>query len=197
MPQKLISGERKQVLILFRNNPNEMKYILTGEITKRLMFRLVDHSYFNEWLEFFNHPDSARFLGLQNITTPYEQCREWFSRVEGRYQNDLGGMNALIDRDTGRFIGQCGLLIQEIDGMKELEIGYSILPQFWNKGYATEAAIKCRDFAFQKNFTASLISIINTENIRSEKVAIKVGMLKTKSTEFRNMPVNIFRINKP
>lgn len=174
-----------------------MKYLLTGETTKRLMFRLVDHSYFNEWLEFFNHPDSARFLGLQNITTPYEQCREWFSRVEGRYQNDLGGMNALIDRDTGRFIGQCGLLIQEIDGMKELEIGYSILPQFWNKGYATEAAIKCRDFAFQKNFTASLISIINTENIRSEKVAIKVGMLKTKSTEFRNMPVNIFRINKP
>jgi RimJ/RimL family protein N-acetyltransferase len=173
-----------------------MKYLLTGETTKRLIFKLVDHSYFEDWIDFFNHPDSAGFLGFQDIGTPYEQATEWFHRVEERYQNDLGGLNALIDKETNKFIGQCGLLVQVVDGKKELEIGYSILPKYRNLGYATEAAIKCRDFAFQNNFTQSLISIIHVDNIRSEKVASKVGMVKTRQTEFRNMAVNIFGIDK-
>lgn len=173
-----------------------MKYLLTGETTGRLIFKTVDNTYFEDWINFFKHPDSAKFLGLQDIGSPYEQCKEWFRRLEERYKNDLGGLNALIDKNTDEFIGQCGLLVQEIDGKKELEIGYSIMPQFRNMGYATEAAIKCRDYAFRNNFTDSLISIIHTENIRSEKVAIKIGMVKTRLTEFRNMPVNIFRIDK-
>lgn len=173
-----------------------MKFLLTGQQTERLEFKLVDHSYFDLWVEFFQHPDSARFLGLLDFKTPYDQCREWFRRVEERYQKNLGGMNALIDKSSNEFIGQCGLLIQEVDGNEELEIGYSILPRFWNKGYATEAAIKCRDFAFQNNFSETLISIINIHNFKSEKVALKNGMLKTKQTIFKNMPVNIFRINK-
>jgi RimJ/RimL family protein N-acetyltransferase len=173
-----------------------MKFLLTGQQTERLEFKLVDPSYFDLWVEFFQHPDSARFLGLLDFETPDDQCREWFRRVEERYRKNLGGMNALIDKSSNEFVGQCGLLVQEVDGIEELEIGYSILPRFWNKGYATEAAMKCRDFAFQNNFSETLISIINIENIKSEKVALKNGMLKTKQTIFKNMPVNIFRINK-
>jgi [ribosomal protein S5]-alanine N-acetyltransferase len=173
-----------------------MKYLLEGEVTERLKFRLLYPSDFDYWLEFFNNSDSSRFLGLQNIDSPLDQCREWFKRIMERYKDNLGGMNVLINKDTDEFIGQCGLLIQEVDGIKELEIGYSILPQFWYKGFATEAAIKCRDYAFEKDFSDSLISIIQIENIRSEKVALKNGMIKTKQTEFREMQVNIFRINK-
>jgi len=173
-----------------------MKYILTGQQTERLDFKIVDQSYFNIWLEFFQHPDSARFLGLDIFPTPVDQCKEWFRLVDERYQTNSGGMNALIDRTTNEFIGQCGLLIQEVDGIEELEIAYSILPRFWNKGYATEAAIKCRDYAFQNNFSETLISIINIYNVKSEKVALKNGMDKTKRTTFKNMPVNIYRINK-
>jgi len=105
-------------------------------------------------------------------------------------------MNVLIDKSTGQLVGQCGLLVQEVDGTEELEIGYSILPKFWNRGYATEAAKKCRDFAFINSYTDSLISIVHKENIKSEKVALKNGMLQTKQTVFKDMPVNIFRIDK-
>lgn len=173
-----------------------MKYLLTGEQTSRLDFRIVDQSYFDIWIELFHHPDSGRFLGMQDIETPYDQCIEWFRRNEERYRKDLGGMNALIDKKTNQIVGQCGLVIQEVDGIDELEIAYSILPHFWSHGYATEAATKCRDFAFQNNFTESLISIVNIENSRSEKVALKNGMVKTKQTIFKKMPVNIFRIDK-
>jgi RimJ/RimL family protein N-acetyltransferase len=93
-------------------------------------------------------------------------------------------------------VGQCGLLIQEVDKINELEIGYSILPEYWNRGFATEAAQKCRDFAFTQSFSESLISIIHIENENSEKVAVKNGMNKTKRTVYKDMPVNIFRITK-
>jgi len=38
-----------------------------------------------------------------------------------RYKNDLGGLNVPIDKSSERFIGQCGLLVQKIDGKEELE----------------------------------------------------------------------------
>lgn len=173
-----------------------MVYLLTGEETARLKFRLLEHSDFDYWIKFFRHPDCARFLGLENAGTPREQCEEWFRRVWERYDKDLGGMNVLIDKTTNEFIGQCGLLVQEVDDRRELEIGYSIIPDYWGRGYATEAAIKCRDYAFNNDFAESIISIIHPENIRSVKVALKNGMINEKQTIFRDMPVVIYRIYK-
>ena len=133
---------------------------------------------------------------MANIPTPEEQCQKWFEITMNRYENNLGGMNVLMDKNTGELIGQCGLLVQEIDNVQELEIGYSILPKFWNQGFATEAARKCKEYAFQNNFTDSLISIVHVDNISSEKVARKNGMIQDKKTIFKEMPVNIFRVNK-
>jgi [ribosomal protein S5]-alanine N-acetyltransferase len=77
-----------------------------------------------------------------------------------------------------------------------MEIGYHLLPKFWHGGYASEAAIACKDFAFKNNLSESLISIIHPKNIASQKVAIKNGMTLDKETSWREMKVWIFRINK-
>jgi [ribosomal protein S5]-alanine N-acetyltransferase len=173
-----------------------MKYLLSEQETERLKFRLLIQNDFNTWIELFRDKTVGTFLGMAHLTTPQEQCEKWFELCENRYKNDLGGMNVLIDKSSHQLVGQCGLLIQDVDGVKELEIGYSILPQFQNQGYATEAAKKCRDFAFSHSFTDTLISIIHIENSKSEKVALRNGMIKTKQTIFKEMPVNIFRIHK-
>ena len=62
-----------------------------------------------------------------------------------RYEVDSGGFNALIDKNSGMMVGHCGLLLQEIDGIQEFEIGYTLLPEFWGMGFAIEAATY-RDF---------------------------------------------------
>ena len=173
-----------------------MKYLLTGEETDRLKFRLINREDFNTWIDLFRDKSVGRFLGLENLSSPQEQCEKWFEICENRYKDNSGGMNVLIDKSSDQLVGQCGLLIQEVNGAKEMEIGYSILPKFWNMGYATEAARKCRDFAFSNSYTDTLISIVHIENIKSEKVALKNGMIKTIQTVFKEMPVNIFRINK-
>lgn len=173
-----------------------MRYLLENCETTRLTLRLLQPDDFNTWIEICKDEDSMRYLGLNKIPTPHERCEEWFKRIQDRYDNDLGGMNVLIDKTTNEFIGQCGLLVQEVDGVTELEIGYSILPCHWNKGYATEAARKCRDYAFEHNYAEHIISLVHIENSRSEKVALKNGMKLWKTTTFKDMPVKVFRIEK-
>ena len=172
-----------------------MKYILEGQETDRLRFRLLTRNDFDIWLNLFKEPGVGGFLGMADIPTAQEQCEKWFSLAENRYKNDLGGMNVLVDKITNKMVGQCGLLIQEVDDIKALEIGYSILPEFRGMGYATEAAKKCRDYAFEHQFTKSLISIIHIDNVMSEKVAMRNGMKLSKKTIFKGMPVHIYRID--
>jgi len=171
-----------------------MQYTLVGLESERLKFRLLCEDDFNSWLPFFDHPNARRFLGLQNLKTQQAMCHKWFEITFDRYRNNKGGMHVLIDKKSGEFIGQCGLLVQIVDELSELEIGYSILPHFWNLGYATEAARASIKEAFSRNYADSLISIIHMENIQSEKVARKNNMVPDKKTTFKDMPVNIFRI---
>lgn len=103
-------------------------------------------------------------------------------------------MNALIDKTSNTLIGQCGLLAQTVDDIEELEIGYSILPKYWKKGYASEAAKKCKKYAFENGFAKSLISIIHIDNIPSQKVAANNGMYLDKTTTYKDNPVHIFRV---
>jgi ribosomal-protein-alanine N-acetyltransferase len=173
-----------------------MKYLLEGQETERLLFRQVIWEDFDPWLDFFKTEGIAGFLGLDQIPTAEERCTMWFDKIFHRYENDLGGNNALIDKKTGEIIGHSGLLVQEVDNLLELEVSYSILPKHWNKGYATEAAKKCRDFGFENDFADSLISIVHVANIRSEKVARHNGMTLSKKTVFKDMPVNIYRISR-
>ncbi|WP_339705423.1 GNAT family N-acetyltransferase [uncultured Kriegella sp.] len=169
-----------------------MKYLLTDQETDRLKFRLLKPEDFDSWLELFKAKDIARYLDLDPKLSESELCKKWFDKAFHRYENDLGGMNVLIDKKTNLFVGQCGLLVQTIENVERLEVGYSILPKFWRQGYAFEAATKCKNYAFENDFAPSLISMVHVDNIGSEKVALKNGMAFEKKLK----SFNIFRIDK-
>ena len=173
-----------------------MKYLLEKEETERLYFRLLEKSDFDDWMNLFKGKDVALFLGLDPKLSERELCELWFDKAFNRYENDLGGMNVLIDKRTQKLIGQCGLLIQTIENEQRLEVGYSILPEYWNQGFASEAAQKCKNYAFENNLTDSLISMVHVDNIGSEKVALKNGMKLEKSIDYKGFPVNIFKIDR-
>lgn len=141
-------------------------------------------------------PRSTEYMWLTDSPDPARKCQVWFDRVFSRYETDKGGMNVLIDKISGDFVGQAGLLFHTIDEIEELEIGYAIMPQFRGQGFATEAAKKCRDFAFENNLKDSLISIINPENSFSKKVAANNGMTLDKKVSKDGRQFNIYRIKK-
>lgn len=170
-----------------------MKYLLEGQETRRLLFRKINDSDFNDWLKFFEDPITSIHWDEER-ETPRIACEKWYQKQRARYENDQGGMNALIEKSNGRLIGHSGHLMQTVDGISELEIAYSLLPEFWNKGYAIEAAQHCRDVAFRNNFANSLISIISLTNLPSQKVAFKNGMKIEKETLYKENKVYIFRV---
>ncbi|MFT0716055.1 GNAT family N-acetyltransferase [Flagellimonas lutimaris] len=171
------------------------KYLLENQETERLAFRKLEESDFEDWLPFYHNPKSTQFWEGQPVDA-VEACRAQFDRIFERYETDLGGMNALISKESGALVGICGLLVQTVDDQEELEIGYSVLPKFWLKGYAFEAAQKCKEFAFENNFSESVISIIHVDNVPSQKVAQKNGLYLEKTTTYKNNPVHIFRVNQ-
>ena len=153
-----------------------MNYLLTGKHSHRLEFRRVTANDYDAWLPLFKEENVATFLGMPEGLSQSEQCIYWFHKVNHRYEHNLGGMNALIHKETKTLIGQAGLLIQTIDGRERLEIGYSILPKYWGKGYAQEAAKKCKDFCFNNQLANTIISMMHVANVASERVAINNGM---------------------
>jgi len=169
-----------------------MNLLLEGEESERLIFRKVSRADFNAWLPFHEEPLSAKYFAGE-IFEPEVACQNWFTKVFTRYENNLGGLNALINKQDGKLVGMCGLLIQTVDEILELEIGYSILPEYWRKGYASEAAQKCKAYVFEHNLSDSIISIIHIDNIGSQKVAINNGMHLDKTTSYKGIPVHIFR----
>ncbi|PIB30530.1 GNAT family N-acetyltransferase [Maribacter sp. 4G9] len=172
-----------------------MNYSMESEETERLKFRKLTMADFDAWLPFHEDPRSSQYWsGLPK--DPISACSQQFDRVFERYEKDLGGMFAIINKDTEELVGLCGLLVQIVDGQQELEIGYSILPKYWGNGFATEAAGKCKLTAFKKGWANHLISIIHIDNEPSKKVAINNGMHLEKRTEYKNNPVYIFRIDR-
>ncbi len=172
-----------------------MQYLLDGEETNRLVFRKIKESDCNVWLKFFEDPQTS-IDWVEEKIHPLIACQKWYEKQYWRYENDKGGMNALIEKSSGKLIGHCGLLVQTVDEISELEIGYSLLPDFWNKGYAFEAASHGRDFAFKNDFSDSLISIISLSNVPSQKVALKNNMTIEKETTYNGNKVYIFRVYK-
>lgn len=173
-----------------------MNYLLDGQETGRLIFRKIREKDFSDWLKFFQDPNTSLHW-VEEKEPPEIACKKWYQKQQWRYDNDKGGMNALIEKSSGRLIGHCGLLVQTVDEILELEVGYSLLAEFWNKGYAFEAAHRCKEYAFQKKFSDSLISIISLTNLPSQKVALKNGMTVEKETLYHGNRVFIFRVFSP
>lgn len=168
--------------------------ILEGLQTARLKFRSLSMEDKKALMEFFNSPEALKYF--TTIPPGEQSCIMWIQRQLDRYSNDGYGLCAIEDKVSGKLLGMCGLLKQEVDGETELEVGYSFLPTSWGKGYASEAAIACKEFAFENNMSDSIISIIHIDNIPSQKVAIRNGMKKEKETIWRELPVFIFRVGR-
>lgn len=179
------------------NPENHNNYLLEDFETERLLFRKVSWDDFDAWQELFISDEIAIFLGLDPKLSKKELTQKWFDKTFDRYEKTLGSMNALIDKKSNRLVGQCGLLIQTIEDEQRLEVGYSILPEFWRQGYAIEAAMACKNYAFENELAENLISVIEPGNIGSEKVALKNGMTLEKSIEENNGSLfNVFSITK-
>ncbi|MBL0043892.1 MAG: GNAT family N-acetyltransferase [Flavobacteriales bacterium] len=164
---------------------------LEGSCSERLRFRKVCEADVEPWLTYINNPEAVRFMHLE--LSGIEAARQFLQWSFVRYERDGSGLHALELLGTGEFVGLCGLLTQEVDGKMELEIGYHLLPGQWHKGFATEAAVFCKAFAREKALAPSVISLIDPDNLPSQRVAERNGLQLERTTLFRGKPARVYR----
>ena len=92
------------------------------------------------------------------------EVQEWLDRQILRYQKWGFGLWAVVHKQTGEVIGQCGLTMQPWRDTEVLEIGYLFQRAYWHKGYATEAARACKQYAFAVLGADQVCSIIRDTN---------------------------------
>lgn len=162
----------------------------------RLTTRFVTMADAPEWVAYCSDPVATRFTALPG-KTPEEMATAVMEITLQRYADRRLGLQALLLKDTGTFIGKCGLLLQEVNGLPELEIGYHLLRKYWGNGYATEAAQLFRDYGFENRFADSIVSIIHPLNVPSQQVALRNGMeLVDTNAAFRGHFYHLYRITR-
>ncbi|MDT2521910.1 GNAT family N-acetyltransferase [Enterococcus raffinosus] len=106
------------------------------------------------------------------------EVQAWLDKQLKSYQRNGFGLWAAVLKGTGEMIGQCGLTWQELAGEQVLEIGYLFQRAFWHKGYASEAAMACKNYAFEMLQADEFFSIIRDTNVPSQRVAERNGMTR-------------------
>lgn len=104
------------------------------------------------------------------------RVRSWIQRNLRRYEEDGFGLWAVVLKETGEMIGDCGITMQNIHGTMLPEIGYHIRADRQRRGYASEAAARCIQYAFENHDFPAVYSYMKYTNIPSQRTAVKNGM---------------------
>ncbi|MEG0592030.1 MAG: GNAT family N-acetyltransferase [Coprobacillus sp.] len=141
--------------------------------TERLILRELQQDDFLDLSEILQDPE---------VVYAYEHAfnnkdvQEWIDRQRMRYKKYGFGLWAVVLKSTGEMIGQAGLTIQPYKQQEVLEIGYLLKKKFWHQGYAIEATMGCKQYAFYKLDEKKVYCIIKADNHSSIKVAMNLGM---------------------
>ena len=115
--------------------------------TERLLLRELTPEDFDALYAVLADADIMQYYPY---TFDENRVRDWIARNMTRYRKDGFGLWAVVLKESGEMIGDCGLTLQNIDGELLPEIGYHIRKDHQRKGYAREAAAAVRDWAFLK-----------------------------------------------
>jgi RimJ/RimL family protein N-acetyltransferase len=143
--------------------------------TPRLLLRHLEMDDVQALYALYQDAEIRRYFpdGVLSFEETKEEL-EWY--LHGHPEHPELGLWATVHKESGKFIGRCGLLPWEIKSRLEIEIAYLLDKKFWHQGLATEAANGILSYGFKKLHLARLICLMHPENIASQKVAGRIGM---------------------
>jgi len=166
--------------------------------TKRLILRYLSMDDLDELFKLYRDPEIRKYFP-EGVLTFEETKEELEWHMNGHPKYPELGLWATVHKETGKFIGRCGLLPWEIDDKLEIEIAYLLNKSFWHQGLATEAAQGILNYGFEKLNLSRLICLIDPENVASQRVAERIGMSlerKVDGIAGDNFPTLIFSIKR-
>jgi len=161
--------------------------------SERLLLRQWREEDFEAYAEYFADEATARFVG--GVKPRHEAWRSMAAQV-GHWVLRGHGVWAVEEKESGDFVGAVGLWRPE--GWPELEVGYWLIPSAWGKGYASEAARRSRQYAYEVLGAKTLVSYIHPDNEPSKRVAERMGARQEAVIELLTYgPVCVYRHPPP
>lgn len=151
--------------------------------TARLEIREWVSEDFEEFAALMADPEVMEFSLMGRPLSPEEAQDLFYKRILEHYKNGFG-LWALYYKEEKKIIGFAGLITQEVEGVKKIELGYRLLPKYWHRGLALEATREICSYAFNVLKLKELVSIIEPENTRSIRLAERLGMRPLKMFQF-------------
>jgi len=159
--------------------------------TEKLILRPLDKTDVDAIYAMRRDADVMRY-----IREPQNRAESanWIELVSSRWATEQIGFCAVIEKSSGKFAGWCGLW--QLMETGETEVGYAVAKNFWRKGYATEAAHKFLDYAFERLQSEKIVAIAQPENAASRRVMEKLGMRYDYTGEFYGRDLVHYSIGK-
>ena len=154
----------------------------------RLRFREMTRADLDDMADLLGDP---RVMEFYPAPKSRDDAARWIAWNEDNYAAHGFGL-WIVETHAGLFVGECGLTWQDVNGVPMLEVGYHVRATLQGRGYATEAAAACRDFARVELDATELVAIIHPDNTASERVAQKIGM--TRREDDHGGPVAVRRV---
>jgi ribosomal-protein-alanine N-acetyltransferase len=161
-----------------------MKNVDTLE-TERLVGRRVRPDDFDLMRRILQDPLVAATLGGVRSD---EEVRDFLARNLKQWDQHGYGRWMWHSKKDGGFVGRGGLLNIELEGREQIEVGYAIVPEFWNQGLATEIARESIRIALEELDMPILVCFTMPTNLASRRVMEKAGFIYERDFVWQNVP---------
>lgn len=147
---------------------------MTALETERLILRQFTTDDVEFIFELLNEPSWIQNIGDRHIRTLDDASAYILNGPVKSYEKNGFGLWAIVLKETNETIGMGGLIRR--DTLEDVDIGYALLPRFWSKGYAVEAAQAIKAYARDVVGLHRLVAIVDPANQGSIRVLEKIGL---------------------
>ena len=156
--------------------------------TRRLLLRPISPDDLDEFVALHGDPEVTAFIYAFDRAEAEERLR----RDEREWEERGHGMLAVLDGESGRFLGRAGL--KHWPQFDETELGWVLRRDAWGHGYATEAVRACIEWGFTEFDVPYLTAMVNAANLRSIRVAERLGLTPVRKDMLLDNPVVVYAI---
>ena len=157
--------------------------------SERLLLRRFVNEDWRDLYRYYSDPDCMRYT-IGHVLSEEETWRT-MSAMMGHWELHGYGPYGLALKENGRLIGVCGFWNPL--GWPEPEIKWGLVKQYWGQSLAKEAAQTVKKVWATHLSDLSLISLIFSENERSQRLALSLDAVFEKEIEFRQQIAHIYR----
>lgn len=150
--------------------------------TERLVLRRLTVDDAELILDLLNQPSFLRYIGDKGVRTLDDARNYILTGPMDSYERLGFGMYLAALKENGVPIGICGLLKRE--SLEDVDVGFALLPQFWSKGYAFEAASAVVAYGRSALGLERIVAITAPENEGSIRVLEKIGLRFEQTIKF-------------